>query len=202
MVEITKTNQRDERKQVSDALTTNASNIATNTTNITNNDTDISALDARITTLEGGVNGTPPTSLLGRATTNAELQTDVELLSDAAIIVQASSSTYNVWFEVAGQAATNPGVITFLSVSQEANANNLDAGARLTIDGGVVWSTDNDFWKATTDNNDGAYIIGGRIESGGSKSAESFVSSWSLECRINENSAGTFTARSMTEWHI
>ena len=208
MTVINKSNERIERKDISEALTTNeanittnATNIATNTTNISSNDTDIAALDTRITTLEGGVNGTPPTSLLGRATANADLQTSISSVKGAEQF-SASSSTYNVWTTAATQAATNPGVITFLNIVQTANASNLDAGARLTVDGVEVWTTDNDFWQVATDNLDGTGLVGGEIAGDGSFNALPFAVSWLLEFRINENSAGTVTVRTNARWHI
>ncbi len=210
MTVIQKSNERIERKDISNALTTiegnvssNVTNIATNVTNIATNVTNISALDTRITTLEGGVNGTPPTSLLGRVTTNALLVGNIATDSDdAGVLYTASEGTYNIWVEIVGQAATNPGVITFLSVWQQANASSRDAGWRLSVDGSVVLASDNDFWQVAADNNAGASIVGGGIEAGGSYSEIPFLSSWSLESRKNEDASGSVQYRAMARWRI
>ena len=201
MTVITKTNERDERKQISDALTSNTADIATNTADIATNVTAIAALDTRITTLEGGVNGTPPTVLYGRPTAAADLQVGINI-SRGIEKFPEDIADYNVWHEVVGQAATNPGVITFLSVLQTANASDRDAGARLTVDSVVVWATDDNFWQVTGDDSDGASLVGAEIFGDGGFSALPFADSWSLEARKTENAAGTVTIQAFAEWHI
>jgi len=201
MTIITKTNERDERKQISDALTTNTADIATNAADIITNANAITALDTRVTTLEAGVNGTPPTALYGRPTAPANIQTSIHLSKGAESFSEAISD-YNVWHEVVGQAATNPGVITFLSVLQTANASDRNAGARLTVDSVVVWATDDDFWQVTADDSDGAALVGGEIGGDGGFNALPFAESWSLEARKTENSAGSVTINAFARWHI
>lgn len=200
MTVITKTNERDERKQTSDALTALEASVATNTSDIATNASAISALDGRITALEGGVDGSPPTSLKGRQTTNAGLIGFIEGYDNYAIAT-ASASTNGQWVTVISETAS--GVIQYLTLYQTANAANLDAGARLSIDGTVVWSSDNNMWAASGDNNSGVALVGGESASDyGTFMAVPFTSSFSLEVRKNEATAGTVTFAAQYAYHL
>lgn len=200
MTEITKTNERDERKQIGDALTSLESSITTIQGDITTIEGDITTiegnittLDGRITALEGGVDGTPPTSLVGRKTTNGTLEVTINA-PDGANTTTASSSTYNQWTTLL-TATTSSGVIEFMNIWQSANAADLNWGARLTVDGTVVWTSDTDAWRLGAENTDGFYLIGtGGTSASSAGGAIAFTDSFLLEFRINENSAGTVTA--------
>ena len=109
--------------------------------------------------------------------------------------VTDTSSTYNVWNEVLAESSAS-GILQIVAIRQDANASNLDWGARLSIDGNVVWSSANNLWNDTTDNNHGVCLIGDVVsDSYGSDehlvaAFVPFSSSFSLEWRKNENSAG------------
>ena len=149
MTVITQTNARDERTQISNALTSVESDVSDNTTDIATNTSAISALDTRITDLEGGVDGTPPTSLSGRRTTNAQLFPFYSTNRIPAPAVSASTSTYDSWETVVSESSKS-GVINFLAfwMNTGDNSSNLDTQVSLLIDGTEVYLSDADLYQS------------------------------------------------------
>ena len=202
MTVITKTNQRDELKQISDALTAGDSASATNAADIATNVTDISNLDTRVTTLEGGVNGTPPTALHGCITSNGDLLgVTGEYL---AIPVTASETAYDTWKTILS--VSGSGVISYLDVYQVANTSSRDVQCRLTIDSVVVYTSDADLWKLTGENNSGTFLVGSHQNTaameGLSFSSIPFVSSFLVDFKKTENAAGTVEMGTRARYHL
>ena len=165
-------NATDERTQVSNALTANSTNIATNLT-------DIAALTSRSDDLESGVNGTPPTSLVGRVTANADLDASVHLSPHA--IATATAPTNDVWVTVLEESSA-AGIIEFLSLYQVANVSDRITQGRLSIDGVVVWLSDSNCWQTGSgDNNFGVWLIGGQYAGEYQFSNIPFSASFKLE---------------------
>lgn len=214
MTIITKTNARDERTQISDALTTldtttatntadiatNTADIATNTADIATNTSAISALDARVTALEDGVDGRPPTSLKGRIISNANLTGAVSGM-DSLLTASANASTYDAWTTVLSETAKS-GVIQHLSLWQTANTSDRDASARLTVDGTVVWATDANCWQVAADNNAGVGIVAGEIGADSAWSSLPFNTGFSLQVKKTENAAGTVSFAAAYSYYL
>ena len=180
MTSITKTNANDERKQISDALTSNSTNIATNVT-------DIAALDTRIDDLEAGVNGAPPITLKGRITSQADLSVNVHLAPY--LTATATATVSDEWTTVLEEAAA-AGVIEFLSIYQVANASDRITQARLTIDGIVVWLSDANCWQTGGDNNSGVWLIGGQFAGEYQFSNVAFSASFKLDFQKTGGAGG------------
>lgn len=190
MTEITKTNARDERKQISEAISALESSLASLETDLL----------SRIQTLEDGMNGKPPTELKGVPTT---LPTDnfPDADFDHVETATASSSTYDQWTTVLEETAAE-GVIELLTIHQTDNAANLNAQARLTIDGTVVWTSATNYWSADSATYLGAILVGVYSSAGMSLGAVPFSSSFKLEFKITENVAGTVDMAAHHKYHL
>lgn len=210
MTVITKTNDRDERKQISDALTsvesdvsTNTSDIATNASNISTNTTNIADHETRITTLEDGVNGKPPTSLVGIPVSNAELNASFVPNLDAS--ATQAVSTYDTWQEVLGESSAE-GIITALTIRQTSsgNASNRDWQARLLIDGTAVWTSDTNLFQTSSDDSKGFIIIGvaGTADDDVNPEAVPFSASFSLQIKKTENASGSVSADAHYKYYL
>ncbi len=197
MTTIKKSNERIERKQVSDALTSAESNITTA-------QGDISALDARITVLEGGVNGTPPTELKGIPTTRTTVAFDTAEMVWLASVT-ASETAYDTWKTLLEETAAE-GVLEFLAIYQVANASDRDVQARLTIDGTVVWLSSTTYWSATGDNSDGAILCGTGTSTGTTTQVAlghiPFNTSFKLDFKKTENAAGTVEMGAFYKYYL
>lgn len=197
MTTITKTNERDERKQIGDALTSVESDISTLQASVT-------ALQASVTALEAGVNGKPPTELKGIPTTRPTTTIDTAELGWYAS-TSASSSTFDAWTTILEETSAE-GVLEFLTVHQVANTSSLDAQARLTVDGTVVWTSSTTFWSATGDNGDGVALVGslsgGATNAIGGLGAVPFTTSFKLEFKKTENAAGTVEIGALYKYYL
>ena len=174
MTVIIKTNATDERTQVSNALTANSANIA--------------ALTTRIDDLEAGVNGTPPTSLVGRVTANADIDANVNISPHATATATAPNN--DVWVTVLEESSA-AGIIEFLSLYQVANVSDRITQGRLSIDGVVVWLSDSNCWQTGSgDNNFGVWLIGGQYAGEYQFSNIPFSASFKLEFQKTGGAGG------------
>lgn len=188
MTVIKKTNERQERTDISNALTSVESDVTTLLA-------DVAALQASVTALEAGVNGKPPTELKGIPTTRTAADFDITELTGWIATTSASTSTYDSWTTVLEETSAE-GVIQFLAVYQLTNASSRDTQARLSVDGTVVWTSASNFWAASTDNEEGAVLVGAytgtnSVASGVSLGALPFTTSFKLDFKKTENATGT-----------
>lgn len=190
MTVINKSNERQERTDISNALTSVESSITT--------------LQSSVTALEAGVNGKPPTELKGIPTTLPTSAIDTAELAWLAS-TSGSSSTYDAWTTVLEETAAE-GVIEFLLPYQVANAANLNTQARLSVDGTAVWTSSTTFWDATGDNNLGVPLVGMYVGAPGVARASlgtlPFTTSFKLEFKITENSAGTVEIGAFYKYYL
>jgi hypothetical protein len=153
----------------------------------------IDNLDAAISTIG---NAPPITSgLKGRLTLESGRQSGIALDtgvgSDGIEAATQAAATYNAWVSL--KAETGAGIISILNVYQEANASNLNADFRLSIDGNIVITSASNFWNATGDDDAGCNLIGWIGGDVPRFEAIPFTTSFDLEIRKSENTAGTFT---------
>lgn len=121
---------------------------------------------------------------------------------DGLVTANTTTSTFNVWAELLGEASAS-GVISVLAVMQNANTNSLDWGARLSIDGKVVWPSSNSLWNNTSHDGAGVTVIGiGQASDDILPQEIHFKSSFSLEIRKNENSAGTIDVNAQYRYYL
>ena len=116
------------------------------------------------------------------------------------VIVNQTTSTHNIWIEILGEASAS-GVISVLGITQNANANSLDWGARLSIDGLIVWTSANNLFSASGDNLNGIFIIGSS-EKDSAPEHVLFKTSFSLEIRKNEDVAGTIDGDALYKYYL
>ena len=204
MTEIIKTNERDERKQVGDALTSVEADITTIEGDITTIEGNITTLQGQVAALEAGVNGKPPTSLKGIPTTRATTTLDTAEL-EWITQTTASETAFDTWKVILQETAAE-GVIEFMTVHQVANASDRDVQARLTVDGTVVWLSSTTYWAAAADNADGAILVGSY--SGATSIARiglgqvPFATSFKLDFKKTENAAGTIEMGTFCKYHL
>lgn len=176
------------------AITSRASQTSVDTVD-TVVDSIKATVDSNLDVAVSTVGAKPPTALAGLRTTNATIRTGISVnaLQFPGTLATASASTYNAWTEIVG-VASDSGVIQLLSIWQDTggNASSLTCGWRLSIDGTVVASSDNDFWQDSAEDGDGVEIIGATNDTSNIiLEAIPFSSSFSLEVRKNTNSAGS-----------
>lgn len=109
----------------------------------------------------------------------------------------ASTSTYDSWTTLLSESSAS-GVLQLMAIYQAANASNLDAQFRLSIDGNVVYTSAAALWSASSQNNDGVCVIGAASFDSADTSLQvaamdaiPFTDSFTLEFKKTENSAGT-----------
>ena len=106
-----------------------------------------------------------------------------------------SSSTFDLWTTLLNVTSSS-GVITWITLNVNTNTANLDTQARLSIDGNVVYTSDANAW-AGGDDADILPLVGGYAHE-----AIPFSTSFLLEFKITENSAGTVSMQHRTRYHI
>ena len=156
-------------------------------------------LDAAISS----IGDAPPTTngLKGRYTTSqaapATAPTVVQTLLGSYGVYTASvgSSTYDAWTTLVTETSKS-GVITWCAAYVSTNSSNLNTQLRLSIDGNVVYTSDTTAWVGGDDNQLINLIGGYGVES------ITFASSFLLEFKITENSAGTVNMRHYVRYHL
>lgn len=185
MTEILKTNDQDERRQISEALTSVESDVSTNTSAI-------SSLDTRVTALEGGVDGTPPTALKGIPISNSDIDDVMPTApTTIGILYSASTGTQNSWTTIHSE--TGEGIIEFMNAYQVANSSSRAAQLRLSIDGTTVYTSDADLWQASGDTGDGVCLVGSASDAEGflAFGRVRYSTSFTLEFQKTAAAAGT-----------
>ena len=147
-----------------------------------------------------------PTALLGRVQSNTYLVGDFAQNGGAlpGEPYSASTSTYDSWTTI-HSVSSDSGVIEIMGAWCKANASNLNAQLRLTIDSTVVYTSDTDLWQAapTSIYDDGVWLVGFNESSNGAAAFGNipFTDNFTLEFKKTENSAGTVEIGGIIVYH-